>query len=161
MCRWLENPESYYPNDSSIDKAIAWYVALREKIRTLYNELNPIREGELILRLSDFKSTPKLDEMLRRGRDYLSSLGYDIVALIETAMLIGRELWFKKRCHYSDYSAELDSIGLKDLRRWAEVFEVPLSEEAGGNLDMAVEYTTSKRIDFLREYLTAIAEQTL
>jgi hypothetical protein len=76
--------------------------------------------------------------------------------LIEAAMLLGRELYYWNRNGYTEYEDEINQIGLSDLRKWMEIFEIPPTIGTGGNLEMAVEYTTSKITCFLQAYISKL-----
>ena len=132
--KWLKEPEKYYPEPKTLRNIIEWHCALASKSNTNFD----------------------YDLLVRYEEDYFIQLGYKYVKLIECAMLIGRELYYKKLHGYSEYEDELGKYDIRDLASWCKVFDVPETIEEGGNLVMAVEYTLSKIPVFLETYIKAV-----
>lgn len=163
--RWLEHPELYYPEPLTLRNCMRWHLALDEIAEDAYRKTNSHlyddEDGDGIPRLhamSEYKSSPEADALWDRDKEFFFSLGYINVALIETAILIGREFWYKQHsgrtaCIPDRY---LKTVDIKDLKKWAEIFDVPLTEQEGGNIEMAYEYAFGKRREFLQMYLDCI-----
>lgn len=157
MSEWLTAPDKYYPEHKTIIDCIKWHLALKGMYSSLFHEVNSeAYDVAGVACLSDLKTSPEIISLIRRDREYISSLGYINVARIEAAMMIGRELWYKARNGCTDYDEELSEIKLSDLDEWMKVFYIPPSIEAGGNIGLAVEYTLGKRPEFLRLYVEAL-----
>ena len=154
--KWLTEPDKYYPEPKTICNAIKWHIALADKAEQMNREINHKAYKEILINAGALKPTPEADKLIYRDQQYIASLGYENVALIEAAMLLGRELYYMSRNGYSDYDEEIESIGIRDLKKWMEVFEVPPTIEAGGNLAEAVEYTLSKRTMFLQAFIDSL-----
>ncbi len=157
MKQFLQHPEECFPEDNRIMDAIKWHLALMELIDRKRSELNPNlhRSGQPVP-MGEIKISDEIRDLITRDRSFFSMMQYEEMALIEAAMMIGRELWYRKHHGFSDYDPELASTDLTDLDGWAEVFSIPLTEADGGNLTAAVDYTLSKRTDFLRSYVDAV-----
>ncbi len=157
MDKWLKEPGKYYPEHKTIIDCIKWHLALKGIYSRLFHEVNSeAYDVAGVACLSDLKTSPEIISLIRRDREYISSLGYAFVAKFETAMMIGRELWYKNRNGYTDYDEELSKIELTDLDEWMKVFHIPATVEEGGNIFLAVEYTLGKRPEFLRLYVEAL-----
>ena len=162
MNNWLEHPELYYPTPVTIVNVMRWHVALMQLAGQKNRELNAhlYKKGELcIIRMFEYKTSDEIEGLYRRDREYMQSLGYYYVAMIETCMLIGRDLWYRKRNGHAACvdNKTLDTISIRDLEQWAKIYEVPLSNSEGGNLDRAIEYTFGKIWQFMNAYIEAVA----
>ena len=156
--KWLEEPEKFYPEPKTLVNVIKWHIAIKRISAKLSHEVNKDAYDEYrIACLSDIKTTPEMKALRSRDIEFGSSLEYEIVARIEAAMMIGRELWYKKRnVGYTDYDEELSKYKLSDLDAWMKVFAIPPSIAAGGNIEAATEYTLGKRADFLQTYIDSL-----
>ena len=86
----------------------------------------------------------------------LEMMDYRSIALLEVIMLIGRELYISK-LHNSSFTSEYRGIDLDDFNRWADIFNIPLTEEEGGDRYQAMEYILGKPVDdYVWEYLRKI-----
>lgn len=149
---YLQHPDRYYPNTDNIISAIKWHIALMELITKKRVEKNP-EPDRPIVSMSEVRIDDEIRNLLKRDESYFYMLGYEKVALIETAMLLGRELWELKKSGYSDYLNDIETIGLGPLDEWAREFNVPLTEKEGGDIAKAIQYTTSKFSGYLQTYL--------
>lgn len=155
--KWLEEPEKYFPEPKTIVNYIKWHIALYKKAHEINREINHEAYKKELVCLADIISSPEAESLRKRDYEYISNLGYENVARIEAAMLIGRELWYKNRnAGYSDYDEELREYKLSDLDAWMKVFDIPPSIAAGGDNNAATEYTLSKRPDFLQTYIDSL-----
>lgn len=154
--KWLDEPEKYYPEPKTIANCIKWHIAISNKAEKIHQEINEDVYKEMFIDVSKLKNSPEADALLERDQEYICSLGYTNVALIEAAMLLGRELFYKNRNGFSDYDEEINDIGVRDLSKWLDVFDIPESIETGGDLVSAVEYTLSKRTCFLQAYINEL-----
>ena len=152
---WQQHPELYYPEPKTIINCIKWHIALAGMADKAFREANKEAYSMDIPSVSDFKSSAEADALYKRDEEYFEALGYKNVALVESAMMLGRELWYKNRNSFSDYDDEIKSIGILDLHAWLDVFEIPPSIEEGGNLKRAIEYTLGKNTEFLQAYIDA------
>jgi len=168
---WLEHPELYFPEPRTLTNCMKWHLALKTKINERHRALNPSLyevEEDGFPRITSAaewesaKTDPELDAMQERDRDFILGLGYTNVALIEAAILVGRDIWYKNhRGHAACIEDDLlDQISLSDVIQWAAVYNVPLTEREGGNLARAYEYAFGKNIEFLQSYVDKLTEQT-
>ena len=155
MEAWIDRPDMYYPKPLTIINVIKWHIAVSNKAGKAFREANKEAYNKEIPSMSDFKRSHEADSLYKRDKEYFEALGYQNIALIESAMLLGRELWYKNRTGCSDYENEIKDIGIKDLHTWLDVFEIPPSIEEGGNLKRAIEYTLGKNTEFLQAYIDA------
>ena len=153
--KWLQHPELYYPEPKTIINCIKWHIAVSDKASKIFREANKDAYSMDIPSVSDFKRSPEADALYKRDREYFETLGYQNIALIESAMMLGRELWYKNRNSHSDYDKEIRRIGILDLHAWLDVFDIPPTIADGRNLKMAIEYTLSKNTEFLQAYIDA------
>ena len=157
--RWMEQPDKYIPKKLTIMNVIKWHLSLCSLMQSASRKGNsPCYKEDLldIPTLADFEDVPECDSLLQRDRALFMRLGYRNVALIETCMLIGRELWYQNYNDSSQYNEELAEIDITDLDRWMQIFEIPLSISKGGNLSLATEYTISKIPEFLQSYIDKV-----
>ena len=154
--KWMEQPERFFPAPKTIVNCIKWHIVLSDKANKIHREVNREAYEKTFICLTDLKPSPESDKLIDRDREYISSLVYQNVVLTEAAMLLGRELWIQKRRGSSEFDDELEQISLRDLAKWAEIFDVPLTIEAGGNLELAVEYTLGKKCEYLQCYVNAL-----
>ncbi len=159
MEKWLSEPETYYPEPQTIPNMIRWHIAITHKVYSLNREINKsiYDTGDHMPCLSDFRTSKQANALFKRDMDFFSSLGYQNIARCEAAMMLGRELFYRE-CNkgYSEYDDEIRDIDLNDLDKWMEVFKIPPTIEAGGNINAAVEYTFGKIPDFLQAYVDAL-----
>ncbi|MCR5234548.1 MAG: hypothetical protein K6E53_11700 [Lachnospiraceae bacterium] len=153
---WLEEPETYYPEPKTIRNIIKWHIVLADRVEAMSRADRPKSDIKGLVAMSSIKISPETDRMFNREVEYFHTLGYTNVALIEAAMLLGRELYYWNRTGCTEYEEEIKEIGLRDLHKWMEVFEIPPTIETGGNLEQAVEYTLSKITPFLQTYIDYI-----
>ena len=156
---WIGDPAKAFPNPSNLVDVIKWHIALQDRAEELYRQANEKAYQTTCPCLSDFRSCPEHDVLIKRDRDYISGLGYEMVAQIETAMLIGRELFYKERNGHSVYDPQLSKIDIRSLKEWAIIFEVPLTEKTGGKIDSAVSYALGKNKEFLQAYIDRLIEE--
>lgn len=159
--KWLKEPHKYYPEPKTLLNVMKWHCAIMELYSKAYHEINEDKYDDLgVACLSDLVTSPEVDALFDRDEKYMLSLGYDNIKRIEAAMLIGREMFYTKRCGFSEYDEEMEKYSLRDLDKWCEVFEVPLSIAEGGDLGLATEYTLSKKPIFLQTYIKAVESVT-
>lgn len=155
--KWLEEPETYYPDPVTLQNVLRWHVALMGKIDQIRKADRPSKgQKVMLIPMSEVTCSSDADKLYDRDRAFIRSLGYDAVAKIEAAMMLGRELYYRNRNGYSDYEQEIQDIGLENLEQWMDVFDIPASVDKGGNINLAIEYTLSKIPVFLQCYVTAI-----
>jgi len=164
--RWIEHPELYYPEPITLSNCMRWHLAL-DKIASdeyratnshLYEDKNEAGVPRLHA-LSEFRHSTEAKALQDRDKEFFMSLGYVNVALIETAILIGREFWYKRRTGRTANIPDrlLRTVDIRDLKRWAEIFDIPLTEQEGGNIKLAYEYAFWKRSEFLQMYLDRLS----
>lgn len=158
--KWLEHPEQYYPEPKTIINVMKWHVSLERLIGRKNKELDTdsYEDGYRLRCMSDFKSSREIDDLYLRDEIFIKSLGYKNVALCEVCMLIGRDLWYRRRNGTAACVEDelLDTIDIRDLKKWAEIYDVPLSVETGGEINAAYEYTFGKIPDFMAAYIDAV-----
>ena len=148
--KWLQHPELYYPEPKTIINCIKWHIAMMKLIDKKYGQGSTgVKDA------SEIKISSEIKALDARDMNFFAELGYCNIARIETAMMLGRELWFKENKHFSEYEAELKTISIDDLDAWREVFEIPAYISEGGNINSAIEYTLGKRPEFLQAYIDA------
>lgn len=153
--KWLQHPELFYPDPMTIINVIKWHIAIADKAHKAFREANKEAYAKDIPCMSDFKKSAEADALYKRDQEYIEALGYQNIVLIESAMMLGRELWYKQHNGHTDYERELKNIGISNLKSWADVFDIPPTIEEGGNLKMAIEYTLGKNTEFLQAYIDA------
>ena len=144
--KWLEQLNKDLPPKDDILAIMKWHIKTSKLI-----------EGEapapaLVIDMTTVRYPQ--DELFKMDETFFRSLDYPTIAKIETAVLIGRELWYGSN---SQYQEELNTIPLTDLEQWAEVLSVPLTEASGGNIAEAVDYTLSKRPEIWQAYVDAVS----
>lgn len=143
ISNWIEHPTEFYPPTDNIISIMEWHVALMKQI----DKPSP-KVWETVTDICEIQVNR---DQIRREEDFFRSLDYPTIAKIETAVLIGRELWYGER---SEYCNELKAILLSDYDKWSELFNVSLS---GGNIAEAVDYTLSKRPEIWQAYVDAVS----
>ncbi len=144
--KWIEQLNKELPPKDDVIAIMKWHI-----------ETAKLMEGEttapsMVLDVSGIRYPQ--DELFKMDETFFSGLDYPTIAKIETAMLIGRALFFGNS---SQYKKELKTIPLTDLEQWAKVLSVPLTEASGGNLAEAVDYTLSKRPEIWEAYINAVS----
>lgn len=150
---WLKEPEKYYPEPTTILNIIKWHCALGKKYNDLFKKDNKGRAK--LGYMSDVQEPFTYWDMERRDEQYLMSLGYDAARKIEAALMLGIEIYFKKKPERSEYEEEFKKYSIRDLDSWAKIFRIPELKD-GGDLRQAVEYTASKRHIYLQAYVDAV-----
>ena len=141
---WLSNPDKYFP-PLTIISIMQWHISLEK----LMNETE--QKQDHIIDVSEIGQRDQ--ELMQRDKDFFMRLSYPVVARIETAMLIGRELWYGER---SFYKTELKTVPLTDLDKWAELFDIPLTEQSESKKSETVDYMTCKRPEIWEAYISAV-----
>ena len=141
--KWLEQLNKDLPPKDDILAIMKWHIKTSKLI-----------EGEapapaLVIDMTTVRYSQ--DELFKMDETFFRSLDYPTIAKIETAVLIGRELWYGER---SEYCNELKAIPLSDYDKWSELFNVSLS---GGNIAEAADYTLSKRPEIWQAYVDAVS----
>lgn len=142
---WLIQPDKYYPPADDIVSIMRWHVALMDKAE------GKSTSKSRVVDITEISYPPEV--LIQRDIRFFMSLDYATIIKIETAMLIGCEIWYRGS---SQYQQELQNIPLTDLDQWAEILEIPLTEEKGGNKSEAVDYMTSKRAEIWQCYIDAV-----
>lgn len=161
MDKWLKHPELYYPEPVTLTNCMKWHLALDKLITDMHRKVNAhLYEEEengipKLHPISEYRTTPEIEALRERDRQFFFSLGYLNVALIEAAILLGREFVYLKKCGDTQCIDQelLSSVSIRDLEKWAEIFDIPLTEQDGGNINMAYEYAFWKRSDFMQAYI--------
>lgn len=155
---WMEQPDKCIPEKLTILNVIKWHIAIMHLMETKHREAQPeLYAADMdIPTLADYGTTPETEALHDRDQRMFYKLGYHNVSLIETAMLIGRELWYQNYNNSSQYNDELSQIDITDLDAWMDVFEVPRSLADGEKLTPSIEYTISKTPDFLQAYIDKV-----
>ena len=165
MCKWIDHPELYYPEPVTLRNCMRWHLALDELIDDAYRIANAQIYGDQdsessprLHALSEFKTSSSGERLRDRDRQFFLSLGYVNVALIETAILIGRELWYKDHSGTTATIPDkyLRTISIRDLRKWAAIFDIPLVEKKENDIRRAYDYAFSKNSKFLRAYINRL-----
>lgn len=153
--KWLQHPELYYPEPMTIINVIKWHIAISDKAGKAFYEINKEAYGKDIPCMSEIKRSPEAEALYKRDKEYIESLGYQNIVLIQVAMMVGRELWYKQHTGHTDYENELAHIGIDNLSAWLDVFDIPRTLQEGGNLSTALDYTLGKITEFLQTYIDA------
>ncbi len=158
MEKWLSEPEIYYPEPQTILNVLRWHIAIMRKVNSMNSEINKDKcTGNQMMCLTEYRTSRQAAALFKRDRFFLGGIGYQNIARCEAAMMLGRELYYREHNKgYSEYDDEIRDIDLNDLDKWMEVFEIPPTIEAGGNINVAVEYTFGKIPDFLQAYVDAL-----
>lgn len=155
--KWMQHPEQYYPEPKTLVNCMKWHIALMKRISERHRVINPRQDEDIpkLKDMADIKSDNESRMMQDRDRAFFEGLGYTNVAFIETAILIGRDLWYRNRNGSAACVEDktLDEVDIRDLKQWADIYDVPLTIQDGGNIRAAYEYAFIKNRDFLQCYI--------
>lgn len=148
-------PDRYYPDPSDILTVMEWIVAIQEMIFKEMRETNGRGyTEETAATFPDPQTTPHIEEMKTRLNSYLNNLGYDCLALVEGGLYLGRDLFYiatTGSCYLKNVDVNLNNVS--NLEYWCNFYEIPLTEEAGGDLDEAVKTIEDASWRYLNSYL--------
>ena len=173
---WLIHPDIYLPDPVTFINVVKWHLALDDMAENVYRYYYEKKIGhskrsarvcgistDNALSLYESMRHPYYETLVSRDREYICSLGYQVVALIETAMLIGRDLYYIEKCGHPIDAEErhFDRLNLDNLMEWARVYDVSLTAGASHtDVTDCYYYIVGKKTDYLKKYIKYVERQS-
>lgn len=158
---WEERPDLYEPKPRTVLNIMRWHVAIHKLIDQAYDEANPHLRGKVFYPMGQLKESDRADELYRRDRDFMYSLEYENFRLVEAAVLVGRDYWYKELTGAPAVAScqKMGRTSVFDLESWAKYYDIPPDTKHGGHLRNAIEYTTDKRSEIWEAYIKAAEKE--